>query len=118
MIGVIFELEPKISKKDKYFEIAEDLKPMLEKMKGFISIERFQSIPNPDRYLSLSFWKDEKAVIAWRNQTEHRHAQEMGRESIFNGYRLRVVNVMRDYGMNEREEAPADSCSLFTFIDR
>lgn len=109
MIGVIFELEPKQSKKDQYFKIAKKLKPTLENIEGFISIERFQSVNNPERYLSLSFWKDEKAVMAWRNQSEHRQAQEMGRASIFNDYRLRVVSVIRDYGMTEREQAPVDA---------
>jgi len=113
MIGVIFELEPKSTKKDAYFEMAGELKPILETIEGFISIERFQSVTHPTRYLSLSFWEDENAVKAWRNQSKHRWAQEQGRETIFDNYRIRVVNVMRDYGMNEREQAPADSNSQF-----
>ena len=112
MIAVIFELEPKASETDDYFAQAALLKPLVENMDGFISVERFQSLVNPAKYLSLSFWRDEAAVTAWRNQFEHRGAQHAGRGSIFQNYRLRVASVLRDYGLNERAEAPDDSRQL------
>jgi heme-degrading monooxygenase HmoA len=109
MIAVIFEVEPAEGKRDAYLGIAADLKPLLERIDGFISVERFQSLTDPKRVLSLSFWRDEEAVKAWRNTGEHRHAQQAGRGGIFAGYRLRIAYVLRDYGMTERAEAPADS---------
>ncbi len=109
MIAVIFEVTPTENGKEKYFEIAADLKSILSEMDGFISIERFQSITNPDRYLSLSFWRDENSVRLWRNQLDHREAQREGRINLFTDYRLRVANVLRDYGMDDREQAPVDT---------
>jgi heme-degrading monooxygenase HmoA len=109
MIAVIFEVEPADGRRDAYLGIAADLKPLLEHMDGFISVERFQSLVNPGKLLSLSFWRDEEAVKAWRNTEEHRQAQKAGRGGIFAGYRLRVAHVLRDYGMFERGEVPADS---------
>jgi heme-degrading monooxygenase HmoA len=109
MIAVIFEVIPKSEHKDAYLKVAAGLKPHLEKMDGFISVERFQSITDPEKLLSLSFWRDEEAVKAWRNLEVHRGAQEKGRGIMFADYRLRVASVLRDYGMNERAEAPNDS---------
>ncbi|MBZ9850924.1 antibiotic biosynthesis monooxygenase [Mesorhizobium sp. CA14] len=109
MIAVIFEVEPAEGKRDAYLGIAAELKPLLESIDGFISVERFQSLADPKRVLSLSFWRDEEAVKAWRNTAEHRQAQQAGRGGIFAGYRLRIAHVVRDYGMEERAEAPADS---------
>jgi len=109
MIAVIFEVEPADGRRDAYLGIAAELKPLLDGMDGFISVERFQSLTNPEKLLSLSFWRDEAAVAAWRNTPEHRHAQAAGRGGIFAGYRLRIAAVMRDYGLSERNEAPADS---------
>jgi heme-degrading monooxygenase HmoA len=109
MIAVIFEVEPHPDRKDDYLGEAARLKPILEKMDGFISVERFQSLTTPGRIVSLSFWRDEEAVRAWRNLDAHRDTQHRGREQIFRDYRLRVAQVLRDYGMNERAEAPADS---------
>jgi heme-degrading monooxygenase HmoA len=109
MIAVIFEAFPAPGKWDEYFAIAAELKTELGKTEGFISIERFQSIANPEKVLSLSFWKDEESISRWRNLELHRAAQAKGRRSIFNNYRLRVANVIRDYGMEHRKEAPADS---------
>jgi heme-degrading monooxygenase HmoA len=109
MIAVIFEVEPAEGKRDAYLGIAANLKPLLESIDGFISVERFQSLTDPKRVLSLSFWRDEEAVKAWRNTEEHRQAQQAGRGGIFAGYRLRIAHVLRDYGMTERAEAPADS---------
>ena len=107
MIAVIFEVEPNDA--DAYFDLAADLRPLLDEIDGFISIERFQSLTDERRVLSLSFWRDEDAVAAWRNLEPHRAAQAQGRAHIFRDYRLRIAAVMRDYGMNERDEAPTDS---------
>lgn len=111
MIAVIFEVEPADGHKDAYLGIAATLRAELEKIDGFISVERFQSITNPRKMLSLSFFRDEAAVKAWRNLPSHRTAQEAGRNKLFAGYRLRVTQVLRDYGLDERAEAPDDSKS-------
>jgi heme-degrading monooxygenase HmoA len=92
--------------------MAADLKPLLETMDGFISVERYQSLTDPNKMLSLSFWRDEEAVKAWRNTDEHRRAQRAGRGGIFAGYRLRIAHVVRDYGLDERAEAPEDSRTI------
>ncbi|MER8896082.1 antibiotic biosynthesis monooxygenase [Mesorhizobium sp. M0676] len=109
MIAVIFEVQPAEGKRDAYLGIAAELRPLLDGIDGFISIERFQSLADPNRVLSMSFWRDEEAVKAWRNTEEHRQAQHAGRGGIFAGYRLRIAHVVRDYGMTERDEAPEDS---------
>jgi heme-degrading monooxygenase HmoA len=109
MIAVIFEVLPHKEKREAYLDIAASLRPTLDQMDGFISIERFQSLADPDKILSLSFWRDEAAVEQWRTLKSHRHAQESGRKHVFEDYRLRVAAVMRDYGMNDRAEAPVDS---------
>ncbi|WP_429807819.1 antibiotic biosynthesis monooxygenase family protein [Ensifer sp. B1-9] len=109
MIAVIFEVLPAAGQRDTYLGIAADLRPLLDDIDGFISIERFQSLADPDKVLSLSFWRDEEAVKAWRNGPEHRAAQDAGRHGVFADYRLRIASVIRDYGLNERREAPADS---------
>lgn len=109
MIAIIFEVEPKTETTSTYFDMAADLKPVLEQMDGFISVERFESLMQPGKFLSLSFWRNEDAVKQWRNMVVHRKAQAAGREGVFQDYRLRVAHVLRDYGMNERAEAPADS---------
>lgn len=109
MIAVIFEVWPAADKAGTYFDIAATLRPELEKMEGFISIERFESLNTKGKYLSLSFWRDEDAVRRWRNQDEHRLAQRAGRDGVFADYRLRVATVVRDYGLGERDEAPPDS---------
>jgi heme-degrading monooxygenase HmoA len=109
VIAVIFEVQPAEGRRDAYLGIAAKLRPLLDGIDGFISIERFQSLADPNRILSLSFWRDEDAVKAWRNTEEHRQAQQAGRGGIFAGYRLRIAHVVRDYGLTERDEAPADS---------
>jgi len=109
MIAVIFEVWPAGGQKQTYLDIAADLKPELERIDGFLSIERFQSLLDDTKLLSLSFWRDEAAVAAWRNVEHHRSAQTAGRNGVFRDYRLRVAHVLRDYGMVERVEAPADS---------
>ena len=109
MIAVIFEVWPAGGRKQTYLDIAASLRPELERIDGFISIERFQSLVDDSKLLSLSFWRDEAAVQAWRNVEHHRQAQKAGREGVFRDYRLRVASVLRDYGMDERDEAPSDS---------
>ena len=109
MIAVIFEVWPAGGRKQTYLDIAAELRPELEQIDGFISIERFQSLVDETKILSLSFWRDEAAVAAWRNTEHHRSAQKAGRGGVFRDYRLRVADVLRDYGMKERAEAPVDS---------
>ena len=109
MIAIIFEVWPDEEHRGAYLDIAAELKPILEEIDGFISVERFQSITDPGKLLSLSFFENEDAVQRWRNIAEHRVAQSRGRTGVFKNYRLRVAGVMRDYGMNERDEAPVDS---------
>ncbi|MGB0505062.1 MAG: antibiotic biosynthesis monooxygenase family protein [Pikeienuella sp.] len=109
MIAVIFEVEPAEGRKPEYLEIAAGLRPLLEQVEGFISVERFQSLTNPQKVLSLSFFEDEAAIERWRNLQDHRSAQSKGREGIFDAYRIRIASVIRDYGMSDREQAPADS---------
>ena len=114
MIAVIFEVLPAEGKADEYFAIAASLRPALEKIDGFISIERFESVTTRGKFVSISFWRDEAAVAAWRNVEGHRVAQVKGREEIFADYRIRVADVMRDYTMTARDEAPADSRKTHT----
>lgn len=109
MIAVIFEVESADGKHATYLRLAADLRPLLDGIEGFLSIERFQSLADPKRLLSLSFWRDEEAVKAWRNTEDHRQAQMAGRSGVFSGYRLRIAQVVRDYGLAERAEAPGDS---------
>ena len=109
MIAVIFEVEPGEGQAERYFELAGQLKEQLVQQDGFISVERFESLSAPGRFLSLSFWRDEEAVRGWRSLEVHRAAQAEGRAGVFSGYRLRVAQVLRDYGLNERGQAPEDS---------
>ena len=109
MIAVIFEVEPHDGCTQAYLDIAAALKPLLGEIDGFISIERFQSLADPGRILSLSFWRDEAAVAQWRRLEAHRAAQARGRTELFRDYRLRIASVVRDYGMGPRDQAPADS---------
>jgi heme-degrading monooxygenase HmoA len=109
MIAVIFELVPAAGRGQDYLDIAADLRPLLDGIDGFLSIERFRSLATPGKILSLSFWRDEEAVASWRRTEAHRIAQGQGRAGIFSDYRLRVASVNRDYGMRERGQAPADS---------
>ena len=106
MYAVIFEVEPEAGREQDYLGIAARLRPELEKIDGFISIERFRSLNQEGKILSLSFWRDEEAVARWRQQEQHQAAQRAGRNRIFRDYRIRVAAVMRDYGMYERAEAP------------
>jgi heme-degrading monooxygenase HmoA len=109
MIAVIFEVWPRPERRGEYLDIAAALRPELEAIDGFISVERFESLSEPGKLLSLSFWRDEAALATWRNLRAHRAAQARGRAGIFANYRLRVSGVIRDYGMTERSEVPDDS---------
>jgi heme-degrading monooxygenase HmoA len=109
MIAVIFEVWPAEGRRDRYFEIAAALREELARIDGFISIERFESLAEPGKVLSLSFWRDEEAVARWRQHAGHRQAQMEGRGGVFHDYRLRVASVLRDYGMGSRSEAPPDA---------
>jgi heme-degrading monooxygenase HmoA len=109
LIAVIFEVWPTEGRSREYFDLAASLRDDLQRIDGFLSIERFESITTRGKYLSLSFWRDEEAVRAWRNLEAHRSAQAKGRGGIFADYRLRVASVLRDYGMEARDDAPADS---------
>jgi heme-degrading monooxygenase HmoA len=98
MIAVIFEVTPKADGKDAYLDLAAELKPSVERIDGFLGIERFESLSTPGKLLSLSWWRDEEAVKRWRELPQHRAAQKAGREELFASYRLRVAHVVRDYG--------------------
>jgi len=110
--AVIFEVWPKAAYRDDYLELAASMRADLEAIDGFISVERFESLTEPGKLLSLSFWRDEAAITRWRQLQRHRQAQRTGRERHFADYRLRVAAVIRDYGMSRREEAPEDSLAL------
>lgn len=113
MIAVIFEVEPAAGRRDEYLGRAAALRALLGNIDGFVSIERFQSLAAPGKLLSLSFWRDETAVAEWRNTSQHRASQAAGRDGVFDGYRLRIAQVVRDYGLADRAQAPADSRALF-----
>lgn len=106
MYAVIFQVEPQPGREKEYLDIAATLRPELDKIDGFISVERFESVSTPGKYVSLSFWRDEAAILAWRTHIGHQHAQHKGRGEVFKDYRLSVVAVVRDYGMFARDEAP------------
>ena len=112
MVVVIFEVWPAEGHRGEYLDLASELKPQLERVDGFISVERYESLTEKGKLLSLSTWRDEAAVRAWRNVAEHRSAQARGRSGAFAGYRIRVAQVLRDYGMGERAEVPGDSRAL------
>ena len=114
MIAVIFEFEPNGDHRQEYLDTAASLRKHLEEIDGFISIERFQSLSDENKILSLSFFRDEEAIDAWRNLQVHREAQAKGRANLFRNYRLRVAGVIRDYGMHERAQAPDDSLAVHT----
>src|ERR1700721_3440140 len=109
MISVILQVWPKPEHKQEYLYLAAEMKPILETIDGFISVERFESLTEKGKILSLSFFRDEEAVAAWRNVPQHRKTQGKGRATIFENYRLRIAGVIRDYGMNDRAQAPKDS---------
>lgn len=112
MIGIIFEVWPKQEKKDDYLKMAAEMRAILDDLDGFISVERFESLTEPGKILSVSFFRDEETVERWRNTIEHRQAQAMGRNQFFDDYRIRVVETLRDYTMNKRDEVPTDSVKV------
>lgn len=112
MIAVIFEFTPAEGRKQDYFDLVGELKPELDRAEGFISIERFESISAPGKFVSLQFWRDEASVAKWRNLQLHRQAQAKGRGGIFSNYRLRIASVLRDYTLEDRAQAPTDSRGL------
>ena len=112
MIAVIFEVWPAEGRRQEYLDIAASLKPLLERIDGFISVERFESLYEPGKMLSLSFFRDEAAIAQWRALEPHRLAQTRGRSGIFDDYHLRIAAVIRDYGLRDREQAPSDSKNL------
>ena len=109
MIAVIFEVWPAEGRAQRYLDLAASLREELHGIDGFLSVERFRSLTDPVKFLSVSFWRDEDAVRQWRNRSAHRAVQAEGRASVFRDYRLRIASVIRDYGMTERSEAPDDS---------
>ena len=109
MIAVIFEVEPAEGRQAEYLDIAAEMRPLLDQIDGFISVERFQSLTDPKKILSLSFFRDEEAIRQWRTLSAHRSAQTKGRAGLFQGYRLRIAGVLRDYGLFDRAQAPEDS---------
>jgi heme-degrading monooxygenase HmoA len=112
MIAVIFEFTPAPGRFPDYMELVGQLKPELDKADGFLSLERFESITAPGKFVSLQFWRDDESVAKWRRLQKHREAQKQGRAGIFASYRLRIAGVVRDYSMNERSEAPRDSVAV------
>ncbi|MBF9035401.1 antibiotic biosynthesis monooxygenase [Rhodobacterales bacterium HKCCE2091] len=112
MIAVIFEVWPAEGQRDAYLDLAAELRPHLQEIEGFVSVDRFQSLTDPGKMLSISVFEDEAALTRWRNLAAHRHAQARGRARLFRDYRLRVAGVIRDYGMTRRNEAPRDSADL------
>ena len=111
MIAIIFEVIPAEGQQEHYLDIAAEMRPLAEQIDGFISVERFQSLTAPEKLLSISFFRDEAALQAWRNLADHRVAQAKGRAGLFDDYRLRIAGVIRDYGMTDRGQAPEDSRS-------
>ena len=109
MIAVIFEVEPANGRMDHYLDMAAEMRPLVDQIDGFISVERFESLTQPGKLVSLSFFRDEAALDEWRRLAAHRKAQSAGRSGMFADYRLRIAHVMRDYGLHDRAEAPADS---------
>jgi len=114
VIAVLFEAWPAAGEQDRYIDLAAALRPDLDRIDGFLSIERFGSLTEPGKLLSLSFWRDEAAVAAWRNTPAHRSTQAAGRQGVFRDYRLRIADVTRDYGLTDRAQAPMDSIVAHT----
>ncbi len=113
MIAVLFEVWPDPDHQDAYLELAASMRQEIESIDGFISVERFQSLTDESKLLSVSFFDNQEAITVWRNRLAHRHAQSKGKNQLFRHYRLRVAEVVRDYGPDRREQAPADSRKAF-----
>jgi heme-degrading monooxygenase HmoA len=112
MMAVIFEFWPAAGRRDDYLRLAASLRSEVEKIDGFISVERFESLYEEGKLLSLQFWRDDEAIGRWRAHLEHRRVQTLGRTEMFTDYRLRIAEVVRDYGPNDRAQAPADSRAI------
>jgi heme-degrading monooxygenase HmoA len=96
MFAVIFEVRPKKERWDDYLALAQQLRPRLEAIDGVIANERFKSLRAEGKLLSLSIWRDEKAVIRWRTHGEHHDVQRKGRFEVFEDYHLRVGEIVFD----------------------
>src|SRR3954454_22374118 len=109
MMAVIFEVWPASGRKEDFLTLAASLRAEVEQIDGFISVERFESLYEEGKLLSLQFWRDHAAITVWRNHLKHRRAQALGRGGMFADCRLRIAKVVRDFGPNDRAEAPADT---------
>lgn len=112
MMAVIFEVWPAAGRRDEYLQLATALRKEVEAIEGFISVERFESLYEQGKLLSLQFWRDDAAIARWRNHLEHKRVQALGRGGLFANYRLRIAEVVRDYGPNDRAEAPKDVAAI------
>lgn len=112
MIAVIFESRPKDGRGETYLDMGRSMNSLVEGFDGFVSIERFESVVEPGKFVAISYWRDEQAVASWRNVAEHRNVQDGSRKTVFDNYRLRVARIIRDYGMHERDDAPKDSLEV------
>jgi len=101
---VVFEVTVKPDVGHRYFDIAAELKPELEKIDGFLSVERFESMLTPHKYLSLSFWRDEDSVARWREHGMHQSAQMLGKSEIFADFRISVAEIKRQYTLADRTD--------------
>ena len=110
---VLFEVKPTKEGMQRYLDLAAMLKPMLTGFEGFIRAERFSSLNEEGKLLSMNVWTDEAAVERWRNMAEHRMSQKEGREKLFESYKITVCNAVREYSDTEREQAPEDSNGYF-----
>lgn len=106
MIAVISEVWPRADRRGDYFALSDELRPLLQQLDGFLSVERFESAADPGKFVSLSFWRDEQSLKAWRDLEQHRLVMAKGRSGILRDYRIRVTQVTLDYSMNERANAP------------
>jgi heme-degrading monooxygenase HmoA len=104
MIVVVFQVTMREGQERRYFDLAAALRPELEGVEGFLSVERFESLTTPGKYVSLSFWRDEAAVTRWRSRSAHQVAQELGKREIFADFRISVAEVVRDYTLADRTE--------------
>ena len=112
MMVVVFQVTMRDGRTQDYFDLAAELRPELEEIDGFISVERFQSLAEPGKYLSLSFWRDQAGIESWRAQRRHRAAQERGKREIFADFRISVAEVVRDYTLADRREPTAAGAPL------
>jgi heme-degrading monooxygenase HmoA len=125
MFAVLFEVHPKSDQWDAYLGYAAMLKPELEQIDGFVDNIRYRSLTREGWILSLSNWRDEKALVRWRTRARHHEVQERGRTSVFLDYRLRVGQLTRDtnlpagYALQEQrlDETEAGAGTMAVLID-